>query len=140
MPSKRRFRQRISAGGKSAVTLAHVGARGTLRVGERRGQDATLLWLEPQTGRRHQLRVHCAHHGHGIVGDLTYANDRLMYRMFLHAAALELPLAVDDDDAPPRTVRCETPLGEHGWAHVFDAHEAVRLPGPWADAAEALLS
>jgi 23S rRNA pseudouridine955/2504/2580 synthase len=54
MPSKRRFRQRISKGGKSATTIAHVGARGTLRIGEHRGEDASLLFLEPLTGRRHR--------------------------------------------------------------------------------------
>lgn len=140
MPSKRRFKQRISKGGKSASTIAHVGARGTLRVGEHKGQDASLLWLEPQTGRRHQLRVHCAHHGHGIVGDLSYADDRLMYRMFLHAAALEMPLQLDGDEAPPRKVRCQAPLGEGGWAHVFDAQEPLRLPEEWADAETVLLS
>lgn len=32
----------------------------------------TLLRLEPLTGRRHQLRVHCAHSGFPILGDLTY--------------------------------------------------------------------
>ena len=139
MPSKRRFRQRVSAGGKSAVTVAHVGARGKLRVGEHKGQDASLLWLEPQTGRRHQLRVHCAHHGHGIVGDLTYADDRLMYRMFLHAAALELPFALEAAE-PPRTVRCEAPLGGRGWAHAFEAQESLTLPDAWADAESALLA
>lgn len=32
----------------------------------------TLMRLSPLTGRRHQLRVHCAHSGHPILGDLTY--------------------------------------------------------------------
>jgi len=51
------------------------------------------MWLTPHTGRRHQLRLHMAHVGHPIVGDYTYAADKLAYRMFLHAASLELPLA-----------------------------------------------
>lgn len=32
----------------------------------------TLLELEPLTGRTHQLRIHCAHIGHSIVGDQVY--------------------------------------------------------------------
>jgi 23S rRNA-/tRNA-specific pseudouridylate synthase len=48
---------------------------------------ATKVLLRPITGRRHQLRVHCADIGHTIVGDYTYSNrqDVLPYRMFLHA-------------------------------------------------------
>jgi 23S rRNA-/tRNA-specific pseudouridylate synthase len=30
---------------------------------------ATLLELEPVTGRTNQLRIHCAHIGHAIIGD-----------------------------------------------------------------------
>lgn len=32
----------------------------------------TLVRLEPLTGRRHQLRVHCAHSGFPILGDIAY--------------------------------------------------------------------
>jgi len=48
---------------------------------------ATKVLLRPVTGRRHQLRVHCADIGHTVVGDYTYSNkqDVLPYRMFLHA-------------------------------------------------------
>lgn len=38
---------------------------------ERLGR-ATLLELEPVTGRTNQLRIHCAHMGHPIVGDEMY--------------------------------------------------------------------
>jgi 23S rRNA pseudouridine1911/1915/1917 synthase len=40
-------------------------------VRERR-EGATLVELEPATGRQHQLRVHLAHVGHPIVGDKLY--------------------------------------------------------------------
>lgn len=33
---------------------------------------ATLLELEPVTGRTNQLRIHCAHIGHPIIGDAMY--------------------------------------------------------------------
>ena len=35
---------------------------------------ATLLELEPVTGRTNQLRIHCAHAGHPIVGDETHSD------------------------------------------------------------------
>jgi 23S rRNA pseudouridine1911/1915/1917 synthase len=41
------------------------------RVVGRRG-DATLVELEPETGRQHQLRVHLSHVGHPIFGDKLY--------------------------------------------------------------------
>jgi 23S rRNA pseudouridine1911/1915/1917 synthase len=38
---------------------------------------ATLLQLEPVTGRTNQLRIHCAHIGHPIVGDELHGNCEL---------------------------------------------------------------
>ena len=35
----------------------------------------TKLQLRPVTGRTHQLRVHCAHMGHPILGDPQYGNE-----------------------------------------------------------------
>ncbi|MEX0329050.1 MAG: RluA family pseudouridine synthase [Ruegeria sp.] len=57
-------------GGKHAVTRA--------RVVETYGDPAVLslieCWLE--TGRTHQIRVHMAHAGHGLVGDPVYGGKR----------------------------------------------------------------
>ena len=57
-------------GGRHAVTRA--------RIVERFGQPevAALIecWLE--TGRTHQIRVHMAHAGHGLIGDPTYGGRR----------------------------------------------------------------
>lgn len=49
--------------------------------------DRTLLELEPITGRTNQLRLHCAHIGHLIIGDDKYGG-RDFERLCLHAAKL----------------------------------------------------
>ncbi|MCC6485041.1 MAG: RluA family pseudouridine synthase [Armatimonadetes bacterium] len=47
-------------------------------VVQERFSEATLLEAKLSTGRTHQIRVHCAYAGHGIVGDATYhARQRL---------------------------------------------------------------
>jgi 23S rRNA pseudouridine1911/1915/1917 synthase len=51
---------------------------------------ATLLNVKIITGRTHQIRVHCAAIGHGILGDLVYGvASRDIDRQALHAALLE---------------------------------------------------
>lgn len=51
--------------------------------------DTTLLELEPVTGRTNQLRIHCKHFGHPIVGD-TQRGGREFERLCLHAWKLKL--------------------------------------------------
>jgi 23S rRNA pseudouridine1911/1915/1917 synthase len=53
----------VMADGKHAETR--------FRVLERRN-GATLVELEPVTGRTNQLRIHCAYLGHSIIGDAVY--------------------------------------------------------------------
>lgn len=49
--------------------------------------DSTLLELEPVTGRTNQLRIHLAHIGHPIFGDVKYGG-REFRRLCLHAYKL----------------------------------------------------
>jgi 23S rRNA pseudouridine1911/1915/1917 synthase len=60
-----RPRWRVMESGKSAETR--------FKVLERMGR-VTLLELEPVTGRTNQLRIHCAHIGHPIIGDEMHGN------------------------------------------------------------------
>ncbi|WP_299742376.1 RluA family pseudouridine synthase [uncultured Tateyamaria sp.] len=68
-------------GGRHAVTRA--------RLVERYGTPPVLsqveCWLE--TGRTHQIRVHMAHAGHGLIGDPTYGGKRKLARGALSEAA-----------------------------------------------------
>lgn len=70
---------KISPDGKSAESR--------FQVVERFAADKTLLELEPVTGRTNQLRLHCAHIGHPIIGDDKYGG-REFQRLCLHACKL----------------------------------------------------
>jgi len=69
---------RVEESGKHAETR--------LRVIERSARR-TLVELEPVTGRTNQLRIHCAHAGHPVVGDTLYAGEPHA-RLCLHASRL----------------------------------------------------
>ena len=52
---------------------------------------ATLLEVQPVTGRRHQIRVHLYHFGHPVLGDPLYGQERPVGgqpRLLLHAYQL----------------------------------------------------
>ncbi len=51
----------------------------------KRGDQFSLLELEPFTGRTHQLRVHLAYLGHPILGDVKYGRNNEFSRLALHA-------------------------------------------------------
>jgi 23S rRNA pseudouridine1911/1915/1917 synthase len=78
---------------KMAITAGGKSARTGYTVRERRDgpPPTTLLELELQSGRTHQIRVHMAAIGHPVVGDARYGTpDKKLGsgRFFLHAYQL----------------------------------------------------
>lgn len=82
---KHDYKWAVVAGGKDAVT--HYSTLEAMRA-------ASLLRIDLETGRTHQIRVHTAAIGHPCVGDLTYgadpvlAGDLGLARQWLHAMEL----------------------------------------------------
>ena len=60
------------------------------------GIKCTKVALIPETGRRHQLRVHLNSIGHPILGDWTYDREfcikKDLKRMYLHSKRLTIPV------------------------------------------------
>ena len=77
-----RKKMAINAKGKEAVTHFKV---------LERFKNATLLELELETGRTHQIRVHLNYIGHPVVNDPTYGRKKLLddSGQCLHAKELE---------------------------------------------------
>ncbi|MCD8297813.1 MAG: RluA family pseudouridine synthase [Prevotella sp.] len=70
----------VDNGGKYAVTHFHTLARTT---------EHSLVEFRLETGRKNQIRVHCADMGHPICGDEKYGNgDDPLHRLCLHAYML----------------------------------------------------
>lgn len=98
------FRQSmVSQEGKAADTVALP-----LGWGKFRGKDITLLHIVITTGRTHQIRLHCSHHGFPLLGDTAYGGSPLhgkpgsphkkttgtvphQQELFLHAWKLSVP-------------------------------------------------
>jgi len=47
------------------------------------GRPFTWLDVTPESGRKHQIRIHLAHIGHPIVGDKIYGADERLYLRFI---------------------------------------------------------
>lgn len=78
---KDRKRMAVVAGGRAARTRYEV-------IEELRGHS--LLRLDLESGRTHQIRVHLAALGHPVAGDRVYGGGRAAPRPMLHAWRLRL--------------------------------------------------
>lgn len=84
--STKRTSMTVSPLGKSAISHYQV---------EKEYDKVSLVRVNLETGRTHQIRVHFAHIHHPVVGDKTYSNKPMpagLNRQFLHASELSLVL------------------------------------------------
>ncbi|WP_051330709.1 RluA family pseudouridine synthase [Aneurinibacillus terranovensis] len=82
-------RRRVDVRGEKAVTHYTVRALYPSVPGLAEN-GATLVEVELETGRTHQIRVHFSHHGHPLLGDRLYgaAAGSGINRQMLHAVSL----------------------------------------------------
>ncbi len=95
---KEGWRMVPDSGGQRAVTRYRV-----------LGASEGLTWLElsPETGRTHQLRVHCAAEGFPVLGDSVYGRvETTRIPLHLHAHSVTIPLG---GERAPITVTAEPP-------------------------------
>lgn len=90
------------------------------------GEAFSLVSAKPETGRKHQIRIHLSHLGHPIVGDKIYGLDEEIYLRFiagdlteeddrklvmtthaLHAASLQFLSDGDEGSIPFSTISCD---------------------------------
>lgn len=94
------WRMAVDAKGQPAATTYRVLGR---------GEGLAWLELKPETGRTHQVRVHCAVLGCPILGEPMYgtlSSEQRAQPLHLHARGIVLPLA---KNKPPIAVTAEPP-------------------------------
>ncbi|MDX1454138.1 MAG: RluA family pseudouridine synthase [Gammaproteobacteria bacterium] len=97
----RTFQRKIEQGGERMVRVVEPDTPGAKEALSRfKAVDyypgSTLMQVEIDTGRTHQIRVQAAHVGHPVIGDDKYGNPEAnehfrklgLKRLFLHAMAL----------------------------------------------------
>ena len=90
-PSDRK-KMAVNKNGKNAITHIKV---------LKRFDKYTLLRVNIETGRTHQIRVHLSHIGYPIVGDYTYSNGKNEFDVIgqcLHAQKLEFKHPITQKD------------------------------------------
>ncbi|MFN6955694.1 MAG: RluA family pseudouridine synthase [Acetobacteraceae bacterium] len=110
------WRMRADPAGQPARTTWRVLARGA---------ETTLLELTPETGRTHQLRVHCAASGWPILGDALYGPRGEAGPLHLLARFVAVPGASATAPVPEALA---PGFRAAGWAGHDEAAQRV-LPG-----------
>ena len=80
---KDRKKMAVDKNGKNAITHIKV---------LKRYDDYTLIEVNIETGRTHQIRVHLAEIGYPVVGDIVYSNGKNRFGVegqCLHAKSLD---------------------------------------------------
>jgi 23S rRNA pseudouridine1911/1915/1917 synthase len=78
-PVDRKKMSTISPRGRDALTLWRV---------KQRYKAAALLEVRLETGRTHQIRVHCQSMGHPIIGDAVYGSPKKLTHLVKHDPSL----------------------------------------------------
>ena len=97
-----RKKMAVTKNGKNAVTHIKV---------LKRYDKYTLLEINIETGRTHQIRVHLAHIGYPVIGDYIYSNGKNEFGIVgqcLHARYLEFKHPITGKD-----MKLEAPLPEY---------------------------
>lgn len=118
------------------TALTHYQTLCRLELPMPQGQHPTtrvaVMALQPETGRRHQLRRHLKHLSHPILGDSTHGKGPLnrdvaahlgLQRLWLHAHRLVLPHPVEG-----HTLQLHAPLGPE-WQVWDDRAARAHAPG-----------
>jgi 23S rRNA pseudouridine1911/1915/1917 synthase len=113
--------------GRHAVTHYEV-----LETFANGGATVSLLRLELETGRTHQIRVHLAHLGHPVLGDATYASG------FKGKSAKLTPAARQALQALGRQALHAAELGYEHPVTAKKQHFSSEPPGDMADLLTAL--
>jgi 23S rRNA pseudouridine1911/1915/1917 synthase len=90
----------------------------------RDGLPMTWLDITPETGRKHQIRIHLQHIGHPIVGDKIYGGDEGRYLRFVTGAQTSVDraaLILANQALHARTLRFEWRDREWSFAAPPDA-------------------
>ena len=97
-----RKKMAVNKNGKEAITHIKV---------LKRYDKYTLLEVNIETGRTHQIRVHLSHIGYPIIGDYTYSNGKNEFGVVgqcLHARKLEFKHPITNKE-----IKLEAPLPEY---------------------------
>lgn len=97
-----RKKMAVTKNGKNAVTHIKV---------LKRFEKYTLLEINIETGRTHQIRVHLSHIGYPVIGDYTYSNGKNEFGVVgqcLHAKQLEFSHPITEKE-----MNLEAPLPKY---------------------------
>ncbi len=130
----------VAAPGSVRRGVARPGERGKWAVTRYRAKEklagATLVSIELETGRTHQIRLHFAAAGHPVLGDRVYGKSRQstvdsrqsklpeIPRQMLHARRLGFP-----HPGTGKPVRAESPLPEDFLAVLESLRKKAKVEG-----------